>query len=271
MFDHAKPRRSPPGLTRREFLRRSAMTGLALPSAAAILAACGSSSEEGGGGGGGGGETGSGGLQLASPDNPITLAITDDNPPIADGLQAEDGPLRIFAYSDYIWKKVLNGFTKRTGRDIEYTVFDTPEEMVAKLLSNGPDFDLVVTITIENAGKLATGKLIQPLNKSYLPNVEDQLWPELPDFFDVGHQYTIPYTIYSTGIAWRNDLVSDDIAGMDNPWDVFWDTRFAGQAHLLNGARDTLSVGSATATTRASPTRRSSRRSSNRCSRAPTP
>ena len=237
MFDHPKSRRPPLGFTRREFLRRSAMTGIALPTAAAILAACGSSSEEGGG------ETGAGGLKLASPDNPITLPINNDNPPIDDGLDAEDGPLRIFAYDDYIWKKVLNGFTDRTGADIEYTVFDTPEEMVAKLLSNGPDFDLVVTITIENAGKLATGKLIQPFNKSYLPNVADQLWPELPDFFDVGHRYTLPYTIYSTGIAWRNDLVSDDIAGMDNPWDVFWDTRFAGQTHLLNGARDTLSVG----------------------------
>ena len=30
---------------------------------------------------------------------------------------------------------------------------------------------------------------------------------------------------------------------MDNPWDVFWDPKYKGQAHLLNGSRDTLAVG----------------------------
>jgi spermidine/putrescine transport system substrate-binding protein len=49
--------------------------------------------------------------------------------------------------------------------------------------------------------------------------------------------------VYTTGIAWRNDLVSQDIGSMDNPYDVFWDTTYKGQAHLLNGSRDMLAVG----------------------------
>ena len=59
----------------------------------------------------------------------------------------------------------------------------------------------------------------------------------------MGRQYSMPYVIYTTGIAWRNDEVSEDIAAMDNPWDVFWDPKYKGQAHLLNGSRDTLAVG----------------------------
>ena len=215
------------------------MAGVALPSAAAILAAC-SSSEESTGGGGGGGQTT---LQLASPNNPVTLSLTDANPAIADGLQAEAGPLQIFGYDDYIWKKVLNEFSEKFDTKIQYTVFDTPAELMAKLLSNGSDFDLIVGLTPDNVGKAAAGELIQPLNKSYLPNVADQLWPELPDYYDVGWQYTTPYTMFTTGIAWRNDLVKDDIGGMDNPWDIFWDTKLKGKVHLLNGSRDTLAVG----------------------------
>ena len=34
--------------------------------------------------------------------------------------------------------------------------------------------------------------------------------------------YTVPYTIYTTGIGWRADKVSEDIAKMDNPWSIFW-------------------------------------------------
>lgn len=237
MSERPKIQRTLSGMSRREFLARSAKMGLALPTAAAIFAACSSGSSTSTSGGG------TSALQLAGPNNPVTLPISADNAAIADGLSAESGPLRIFGYDDYIWKKVLNAYTEQTGAKIEYTVFDTADEMTAKMLSNGSNFDIVVTVTVDNVGKLAAGNLIQPLNKTYLPNVQDQLWPELPDFFDVGRQYTVPYTIYTTGIAWRNDMVKEDIAALDNPWDVLWDTKYKGQTHLLNGSRDTLAAG----------------------------
>jgi len=233
---HPKDRR--PAIDRREFMKRAAALGIATPGLAALLAACGSDTS------GAGGDTSTqAALQLASIDNPVTLPVTEDNPPIADGLDIEAGPLKIFGYNDYIWKKVLNKFKAETGVDYEYTVFDTSDEMVSKMQSNGSDFDLLVTITVDNTGKLATGGLIQPLNKSYLPNVTANLWPQAWDFYDVGRQYTVPYTMYSTGIAWRNDVVTDDVTNMDNPWDILWDTRFANQTHLLNGSRDIMAAG----------------------------
>ncbi len=244
-MSHPKDRVPPlsMALSRREFLRRAAATGVAVPSLAAILAACGSSGSNGGSSpSGSSGASGSGGLQLARPDSPVTLAVTDANPAIADGLNPEAGPLKIFGYNDYIYKKVRNGFADKYGVDVQYTVFDTPDEMVSKMQSNGSDFDLIVTVTLDNIGKLAAGGLIQPLNKTYLPTVQEQLWNGVPDFYDVGRQYTVPYVVYTTGISWRNDLVSTDIANMDNPYDVLWDTKYQGQVHLLNGSRDTLAT-----------------------------
>jgi spermidine/putrescine transport system substrate-binding protein len=232
---HEMPVR-PHDLSRRQFLRRAAAAGIALPSLAAILAACGSDDA--------GTTPGSGGseIELARPDAPVTLPLSDDNPQIGDGLEPEAGPLRIFGYNDYIWKKVRNRFSDEFATDIEYTVFDTPEEMVSKMRTNGSSFDLIVSVTLENVGKLAYGGLIQPLNKSYIPNFAN-VWSRLQDpYYDVGSSYTVPYTVYTTGIAWRNDLVTDDIATMDNPYDVLWDERYANQTHLLNGARDLLST-----------------------------
>lgn len=237
MPEHPIERRKP--LSRREFLRRAGMTGVALPSMAAILAACGSDN----GGGGGGGSSPSAALQLARPDNPVTLPLFDSNPPIADGLSPEAGPLRIIGYPDYIWNRVLKKFTNQFGAEVEWTQYATPEEMVREIQTHGSDFDLWVTTTVENVGKMATAQLIQPINRTYLPNFEANAWDGVKSqYFDVGSVYSIPYTIYSTGIAYRNDLVTEDIGAMDNPYDAFWDTRYAGQTHLLNGARDTLSV-----------------------------
>ncbi len=247
MSHHPRERRRP--LSRREFLRRAGATGIALPSLAAILAACASDEPTvGGGTTGGDGATGAtgptgGGLQLARPDNPVTLPISDANPPIADGLSPEAGPLRIFGYNDYIWKRVRNQFAAEYGVDIEYTVFDTPEEMVAKLQSGGSEFDLIVSVTLENVGKLAFGELIQPLNKGYIPNFSS-VWAVFQDpYYDQGAQYTVPYTVYTTGIGYRNDIVPDDVAAMANPYDILWDANHAADGvHLLNGARDTLSA-----------------------------
>jgi spermidine/putrescine transport system substrate-binding protein len=237
--------RGPGRLTRREFLRQAAAGALALPPAAAILAAC---AEEPSGGGGGAQAAGTGGIPggpypLARPDAPVTWTIFDENPMIEDGLQPEAGPLKIFGYNDYIWKRVRNQFASQYGTGIEYTVFDTPEEMVAKVQSGASDFDLIVTVTLDNVGKLVAGKLVQPLNHSYIPNFQANVWPSLQSpYYDQESRYTVPYTLYTTGITWVNEVVTDDVAGMDNPYDILWDTRYAGRTHLLNSARDTIAV-----------------------------
>jgi spermidine/putrescine transport system substrate-binding protein len=240
-----EPRRR---LSRREFLRRAGATALALPPAAAILAACGRGDGGGGNGGGGAQAVGTGGIPggpypLARQDAPVTWTIFDDNPPIEDGLDPEAGPLRIFGYNDYIWKKVRNRFSQEYGVEIEYTVFDTPEQMVSRIQSGAAQFDLVVTVTLDNIGKMVAGKLLQPINHSYLSNFEPNVWQSLQSpYYDQESRYTIPYTLYSTGIAWRNDIITDDVAGMDNPYDILWDPAYRGQSHLLNGSRDTLSA-----------------------------
>jgi spermidine/putrescine-binding protein len=47
--------------------------------------------------------------------------------------------------------------------------------------------------------------------------------------------------VYKTGIGYRNDNVEDP-ASLDNPYDILFDPAHAGQVHLLNGARDTISA-----------------------------
>jgi spermidine/putrescine transport system substrate-binding protein len=232
MLGHPKDRRRP--LSRREFLRRAGMAGIATPSLAAVLAACASETS-----GQGGSPTAA--LKLARPDAPVTLPI-QDNPAIAEGLQPEAGPLKILGYNDYIRKFILNKFSDQFSTSVDWTIFDTPEQMVQMMQSSGSNWDLIVSVTLENVGKLAFGQLIQPLNRSYLPNFAN-VWNVFQNpFYDVDARFTAPYTVYTTGIGWRNDRVSEDVPAMDNPYDILWDAKYAGQVHLLNGSRDTLAA-----------------------------
>jgi len=226
-------------MSRREFLRRTA-AGVALPSAAAILAACGGRPTAGGEGGE---ETPE--LRVGTPDNPVELQIFDDNPPIADGLDPEAGPLRIFNWADYFWKRVLNDFGELYGVEWEYVTFYNMEEAISKIETGEADFDVFFP-TIDVVPGLVARKLLQPLNHSYLPNLEN-VWPSLRDpFYDKGSRYTVPYTIYHTGIGWRVDMVPMEVAdleAMENPYDVYWNEDLRGIVGLYDDYREALTVG----------------------------
>ncbi|HVD44307.1 MAG TPA: hypothetical protein VNB92_03065, partial [Rubrobacter sp.] len=79
---------------------------------------------------------------------------------------------------------------------------------------------------------------------SYLPNLKKNVWPMLADpYYDRGSRYTVPYTVYLTGIGWRTDMVDADVAAMDNPWQAFWDPEYKGIAGLYDDYRETIGVG----------------------------
>src|ERR1044072_6220186 len=89
--------------------------------------------------------------------------------------------------------------------------------------------------TIDYIPKLVAAKLLQPLNHDYLPNIKN-LWPSMQDpYYDQGSLYTLPYTIYTTGIAWRTDIVPmevSDLQAMSNPWDIFWNGDYDGKVGI---------------------------------------
>ena len=69
------------------------------------------------------------------------------------------------------------------------------------------------------------------------------MWPELVNpFYDVGAQYAVPYTVFGTGIVWRNDRVKEDITKLPNPWTALWDigAEYKGKVAILDDPRDAL-------------------------------
>ena len=48
--------------------------------------------------------------------------------------------------------------------------------------------------------------------------------------------------MWYTGIFWRNDKISDDIASMANPYDIFWNGAPKDKTHLLANAQDVLAM-----------------------------
>ncbi len=218
------------GMPRRKFLGNG-LAALAALGAGGALAGCASDL------------TGSGTLPLPRPNNPVQWPVYDGDTAIASGLERErDATLQIFTWVAYINQACVNAFEKKYKCKAQITTFDTMDEAVSKLRS-GLSYDLLLGATPDILGQLVEGQLIRPLNHSYIPNIE-QAWPDFQNpFYDQKWLYTVPYTIYTTGICWRKDLVPENPYAMKNPWTMPWQPKYKGRVAILDDYREGISLG----------------------------
>ena len=234
-FDPADPalrrRRPRPQLGRRDVLRGGLWIGVGL-GASQFFAAC-------GGEGSGQAQNGAAPYPLARPDNPVALPIKDSNPPIDDGLDPETGgAFKILNYDAYMAPGVMKAFGEEHGVEVQVTPYANYDEMLAKIRASGESFDLVFPGP-SVMSKMVYTELIQPLNHSYVPHLTN-LWPEYQDpWYDRGSRYTVPYTIYGTGVFYRADRVS---SVPENGYDLMWDEQYSGKVYLLDDMQEAIGM-----------------------------
>jgi spermidine/putrescine transport system substrate-binding protein len=213
-------------ISRRQLLGAGAGLGLA-----ALLAGCGSSSS--------GAPSGAASkVPLPRPNNPVKWPIYSDNRPIASGLAPEkNATLQLYNWVAYINEDVVKSFCKLYDCHYQITTFNTMSEAIAKLISGQLKFDVFFP-EIDVVGQLVETKLIRPLNHSYIPNIAN-VWPSYRNpFYDQGWQYTTPYSIYTTGMAWRKDKVNL-APSYDMPWQG---AAYKGKVGILDSYREGISL-----------------------------
>jgi spermidine/putrescine transport system substrate-binding protein len=181
-------------------------------------------------------------VPLPRPNHPVTWS-TAGTKSIPDGLKPETGAtLQVYNWVAYINQAVVNSFAKKYNCKVEVTTFNTMDEAISKL-NSGLKFDVFMGVTVDVLGPLIASKLIQPLNHSYIPNIA-QAWPDFTNpFYDQGWRYTVPYTIYTTGISWRKDLVDLNPYTLRNPWkEMFFQPKYAGKIAILDDYRESPSL-----------------------------
>jgi spermidine/putrescine transport system substrate-binding protein len=216
---------------RRSFLRRAAVAGVSVPFAGGMLAACTSGDEPPIAAGSGG-----------------TLPI-DAGLVLASGLPVErNATLRVYQWKDYLSSRVLDSFTRAFAHAdvrLEVESFLHIDQAVARLQQPDMDFDVVFP-TVDVLRGLVDQRLLRPLNHDYLPNLAN-LWPQFRGqgpFYDPGASFTTPYTVYSSGVGWRQDLVPAGEAPdmMDDPFDVFWDGSYRDRVGMYDNYLEALSL-----------------------------
>ncbi|MFK0570435.1 polyamine ABC transporter substrate-binding protein [Endozoicomonas sp.] len=132
----------------------------------------------------------------------------------------KDEKLYFYNWSDYIAEDTVENFSKQTGIDVVYDVYDSNEVLEGKLLSGRSGFDLVSPSHDFYKTQIRAG-VYEALDKSKLPNLKNldpAIMKAISDNFDKDNTFGIPYLWGTTGIGYNKAAV-EKVLGKDAPVD----------------------------------------------------
>lgn len=130
--------------------------------------------------------------------------------------------LNLFNWSNYMPQEVLDQFQKRYGIKVNYSTFSSNEEMLAKIQVGGASqYDLAVAsdYMIEIMLK-QKNLLLQPVDRTNIPNFKNIYAKYLDKDFDPDNRYTIPYMCGTALIAVNTAKIKKPITSYQDLWDT---------------------------------------------------
>jgi spermidine/putrescine transport system substrate-binding protein len=118
--------------------------------------------------------------------------------------------LVVSVWADYYPADLAETFEAATGVPVTIVNHATNEEVMGKLTAGGDSGIDVAFVSGQYAQALNEAGLLEPLEKSLIPN-ESNLYAEAASLpYDVGNVYSMPYAWGTTGLCYRSDLVSGE-------------------------------------------------------------
>ncbi len=181
------------------------------------------------------------GLAACGGDGGLESSGEDVEVQTAEGGEAS-GELVISNWPLYIDKATIPAFEEETGVSVKYVEdINDNTEFFGKLrpqLAQGESGDRsIITPTDWMAAKMYDLGYIQNLDKSAIPNVEENLLPSLESpGFDPERSFSVPWQSGMTGIIVRKDL-ADDVTSIK---DLLENPKYKGKVTFLSEMRDTV-------------------------------
>ncbi len=145
--------------------------------------------------------------------------------------------LHVLVWSDYLVPELVAEFEKENHCRVAETNFGNNEELRAKLLAGGSEFD-VVCPSDYMVTQLAKDGVLAEIDAAKVPNLKN-LSPRFDGKpYDPGHRWSVPYQWGVTGIAWRKSAVP--VA--PKSWKDLFDEKnlgaWSGRVSMLNDGRE---------------------------------
>ncbi|MDR1627409.1 MAG: spermidine/putrescine ABC transporter substrate-binding protein [Oscillospiraceae bacterium] len=159
--------------------------------------------------------------------------------------QDENVTINVYNWGEYISNgsdgnlNVNAEFTKETGINVNYTTFQTNEEMFAKLSGGSAIYDVIIPSDYM-ISKLIENDMLCKLDFENIPNYKfiDNNFRGLE--YDPQNEYTVPYTWGLVGIYYNKKYVDEKEETID--WDILWNKKYSGKILMFDSARDAFGI-----------------------------
>jgi len=154
------------------------------------------------------------------------------------GNRRSERVLNIYNWNDYIDDRTIPVFQASYNMRVNYDVYSSNEDLLAKLRAGPTQYDIVVPTSwfIPTYRRLG---LIEPLRQDLIPNLSNLDKEFVDTDYDPGNRYTVPWQWGTTGIGYNTTHVP---GGEVDSWAaVFEPTRaVAGRVSLLREVTDLI-------------------------------
>lgn len=151
--------------------------------------------------------------------------------------------LNVYNWGEYISDgsegslDVNKEFEKRYGITVNYSNYESNENMYNKLQSGGANYDIIIPSDYMIA-KLIEEDMLAELDFSNIPNYKYVLEKYRGLYYDPDNKYTVPYTVGMVGLIYNTKIVKE----APDSWGALWDERYAGEILMFNNPRDAFGV-----------------------------
>lgn len=191
-------------------------------------------------------------LSLCATYSVALAAVDDDDVFTAEQIEyykslgLQGTTVNVYNWGEYISDgsedsmDVVSEFERLTGATVNYTNYESNENMYSKLAGGGVSYDVVVPsdYMIE---RLADEGMLQEIDWNNVPNraLVDEKYQNL--YFDPEQKYSLCYNVGTTVLIYNKNLVSET----PDSWSVLWDEQYKGKVLMFNNSRDAFAIAQA--------------------------
>lgn len=135
---------------------------------------------------------------------------------------------------------VVSEFERLTGAKVNYTNFESNENMYSKLVGGGVSYDVIVPSDYM-IDRLIDEDMLLPLDYDNIPNMKyiDPKYQHL--FFDPDQKYSVCYNVGTTVLIYNKKMVKEK----PDSWSVLWDEQYKDKVLMFNNSRDAFAIAQA--------------------------
>jgi spermidine/putrescine transport system substrate-binding protein len=149
---------------------------------------------------------------------PVTASAQDE---IATTWTCPEGfegqTLNLYNWTTYVAEDTIPNFEALCGVTIVQTFFGSNEEMIARLRTGNPGYDIVLP-TGAFIPLMVREELLQPIDLSMIPNFANVIESFQSPAYDPENMYSVPYQWGTMGVGYNQEALGEPLTSWEQVW-----------------------------------------------------